>query len=68
MAPQRADEWISIAQLADEFGIPVRTIYNWRSQGKGPRGHSIGRHVRFKRSDVDRWAEAQADDREAVGR
>jgi hypothetical protein len=28
-------EWIGIKDLANELGIPVRTVYNWRTQGKG---------------------------------
>ncbi len=53
------NEWIGIEQLASEIGIPVRTIYAWRSRSLGPRGATFGRHVRFKREDVDRWIEAQ---------
>jgi excisionase family DNA binding protein len=62
----RVTEWIGIEQLSEELGIPVRTIYNWRTLGKGPRGHRIGRHVRFKRSDVDAWLETLADPGDAA--
>ncbi len=51
----RTDEWIGIEQLASEIGIPVRTIYAWRTRSLGPRGATFGRHVRFKREDVDAW-------------
>lgn len=47
--------WIGIEQLSAEINIPVRTIYSWRSRGLGPRGATFGRHVRFKREDVDAW-------------
>ena len=58
----RATELISPAQLAAELGIPTQTVYRWRTEGKGPRGRRIGRHVRFARHDVDAWLESVADD------
>jgi excisionase family DNA binding protein len=47
-------------QLAEALGISVRTLYNWRSQRKGPPGFRVGRHVRYRRSDVKVWLDAQA--------
>jgi excisionase family DNA binding protein len=38
--------------------VPVGTLANWRYQGKGPRFVKIGRHVRYRRSDVEAWLEA----------
>ena len=55
------DEWIGIEQLAKELGVPVRTIYAWRTKRTGPRGATFGKHVRFRRSDVEQWIEAQSD-------
>lgn len=54
-------DWMSPEELANELGVPVRSIYVWRSKGAGPRGHRIGKHVRFRRADVEAWLEAQAD-------
>ena len=47
--------------LAQTLGIPLRTIYNWRSRGEGPRAFKIGRHVRYRPTDVEDWLEAHAD-------
>lgn len=55
------DEWIGVERLAEELGVPVRTIYAWRSKGTGPRGATFGRHVRFRRTDVDTWIERRLD-------
>ncbi len=60
------DEWIGTEHLAQELGIPVRTIYAWRAAGKGPRAHRIGKHIRFRRSDVEEWLARQADPRPAA--
>jgi excisionase family DNA binding protein len=59
-------EWIGIEDLARELGVPVRTIYAWRSKGRGPRGATFGRHVRFRRTDVDAWVESRLDSERAV--
>lgn len=53
--------WIGVEDLAAELGVPVRTIYAWRSKGKGPRAATFGKHLRFRRADVDAWIEAQMD-------
>ncbi|MGO2036481.1 MAG: helix-turn-helix transcriptional regulator [Brevibacterium sp.] len=47
--------WLDADDLANELGIPKRTIYKWRVEGKGPRGHKLGRHLRFSRENVDAW-------------
>jgi excisionase family DNA binding protein len=60
-------EWIGIEQLAKELGVPVRTIYQWRSRGSGPRGATFGRHVRFRRSEIEKWIATRLDEPRAVG-
>lgn len=54
-------EFLSPDDLAEELRVPVRTIYAWRYRGEGPRGIKIGRHVRYRRDDVEAWLAAQAD-------
>ena len=64
-----ASEFIGGPQELHEYlgkRIPVRTIYGWRSKGEGPRGYKVGRHVLYKKADVDRWLEGQADPRSAA--
>lgn len=56
-------EWIGVEDLAREIGVPVRTIYAWRSKSAGPRAATFGRHLRFRRVDVDAWIESRLDDR-----
>ncbi|MFI6428624.1 helix-turn-helix transcriptional regulator [Promicromonospora sp. NPDC050880] len=54
--PERGlDPLLSIDELADYLGLPVRTIYAWRTEGKGPRGVLLGKHVKFYASDVQAW-------------
>lgn len=54
-------EWMTPEELAGYLKIPVSTCYAWRYKGTGPKGSKVGRHVRYRRSDVDAWLESQAD-------
>lgn len=55
------DKMLTAQEVADALGVPLATLYSWRSTGKGPRGFRVGKHLRFKASDVDAWLERQAD-------
>jgi excisionase family DNA binding protein len=54
---------LSVRELAAYLGVPVSTIYDWRSRGLGPVAHRFGKHVKFARSDVAEWLAAQREDR-----
>ncbi len=60
------NEWIGVEALAAELGVPVRTIYAWRSKGRGPRAATFGKHLRYRRGDVDAWTDAQLDPQPAA--
>ncbi len=38
--------------LARRWKITPRTLERWRADGKGPRFVRIGRHIRYRQSDV----------------
>lgn len=40
-------------ELAEHWGIPVRTLAAWRYQGKGPRYMKLGGAVRYRLEDVE---------------
>lgn len=58
--------WLTAEDLSGELDIPKQTIYRWRVEGKGPRAHKIGRHLRFSRDDVDAWLAENIDPRPAA--
>lgn len=45
--------------LADRLDIPVRTLGQWRYHGNGPPYVKVGRHVRYRREDVEAWLDDQ---------
>lgn len=48
----------SIQDLADYLGVPVQTVYQWRMKDYGPRGVKVGKHVRFRPAEVERWLDS----------
>ncbi len=52
--------FVSPEGLANYLDVPVRTVYSWRHKGEGPKGSRVGRHVRYRLSDVDSWLDQQA--------
>ena len=56
---KRLDELLSPQDLAGYLDVPVKTVYGWRHRGLGPAGFRVGRHVRYRRSDVEEWISAQ---------
>lgn len=55
--------WLSAQGLADEIGVPLATLYAWRSRSRGPRAHRIGRYLRFRRPEVEAWLAGQIEER-----
>jgi excisionase family DNA binding protein len=56
-----SDEMLSPTEVADFLHVPVATVYGWRQRRVGPKGYRVGRHVRYRRSEVEGWLETQAD-------
>jgi excisionase family DNA binding protein len=56
---ESVDRLFTVEDLADYLEVPVTTIYAWRYHRQGPPGFRVGRYVRFRRSDVERWIEHQ---------
>lgn len=53
------DDVISIDEVARRLSIPKTTLYGWRYKGTGPRSHRIGKHLRYRWSEVLAWLEEQ---------
>lgn len=53
MNPDPLDAFITLSELSEMFGVPTRSIGNWR----GLRRQRIGKTTFFLRSDVANWIE-----------
>lgn len=57
-----APDYLTVKQLAEVLQVPPGTIYRWRHQGTGPRVVRLsGRHVRFRRADVQAFVDSRAE-------
>jgi predicted DNA-binding transcriptional regulator AlpA len=62
MSNNANERWLSRRELAERYGLPVKTLALWASKGTGPRYARMGRHVRCRLSDVIDWETARFDD------
>ncbi|CAM3224294.1 helix-turn-helix transcriptional regulator [Tsukamurella hominis] len=59
-----ATVWLTRAELAARWKIPVQTLAGWAASGKsgpqyGPAFTKLGRHVRYRLADIEAWEAAQ---------
>jgi excisionase family DNA binding protein len=59
---------LSPEELAALLGVPLPTIYRWRSCHAGPPGFRVGRHVRYRLEDVHEWLESRRDESDTTDR
>ncbi len=52
---EHLDQLLTVEDLAEYLDVPVATVYAWRHRRQGPPGFRVGRHLRFRWSDVERW-------------
>jgi predicted DNA-binding transcriptional regulator AlpA len=55
----QVDELFTPRELSVYLEIPVATLYAWRYRGQGPRCFRVGKHLRYRRSDVTDWISRQ---------
>jgi hypothetical protein len=44
------------------LGVPIKTIYEWRRTGYGPKGRRVGKYVRYDPAVVRRWFDELSDE------
>lgn len=51
------DRLWTVEEVSYYLGVPVNTLYLWRSEGRGPASRRVGRHLRYRSEDVKVWVE-----------
>lgn len=51
-------EVLTPPQAAEYLQVPLRTLDAWRYRNTGPAYLRVGRHVRYRRSDLDAYLAA----------
>ncbi len=53
-----AERLWTIEDVSAYLGIPVGTLYQWRTKGYGPAGRRMGKYVRYRPADVRAWVDS----------
>ncbi|CAA7627355.1 conserved hypothetical protein [Candidatus Terasakiella magnetica] len=53
-------EYLSTKEMAKIIKLSTRTIERLRLNGKGPKFYKIGKAIRYRRDEVEAWAEQVA--------
>jgi len=48
-------ELLTTREAAGYLRLAITTLEHWRLEGRGPAFSKMGRQVRYRRADVDRW-------------
>ena len=60
MAVARGQSLARPEEVAEAIGVEVKTLANWRSQGKGPKYRKPGgKVIRYAWADVNAWLDGQ---------
>jgi len=62
MNPKQLSRLWSVQDVSEFLGVPIKTLYQWRSKGYGPKGRRIGRYVRYDPDHVRSWFDSLSDD------
>lgn len=61
------DRYLTPDEIAEIFGVPLETVYQWRKKRTGPPGFRIGKHIRYDPADVCTYVASRKDtDQEAA--
>ncbi|HUC37959.1 MAG TPA: helix-turn-helix domain-containing protein [Acidimicrobiales bacterium] len=50
-----------VEDLATYLKKPAATLYQWHHRGIGPRALKVGRHLRYRPSDIESWLKEHED-------
>ncbi len=58
---EHEDRLLGVDELAAYLDVPVKTLYAWRYRSEGPPALRVGRHLRYRWSDVQEWIQQRID-------
>jgi excisionase family DNA binding protein len=54
-----ANDWLSLSEAADLLGVHPSTLRTWADRGDLPAHRTPGKHRRFRRADIEHWADSR---------
>ncbi len=58
---EHEDRLVTVQELAGYLEVPVKTLCAWRCRREGPPAFRVGRHLRYRWSDVQQWIQHRPD-------
>jgi excisionase family DNA binding protein len=55
-------DYLSLSDLAELLGMSEGAVRGLRHRGEGPTATKVGRRLRFRRHDVDKWLASRRED------
>ncbi len=55
-----AERLWTTTEVAQFLGVPVATLYQWRTRRQGPRAYRVGKWLRYDPADVRSWLSGRA--------
>ena len=59
---ENAPVWLTRLEFAQRERVPVKTVAEWAYKPTGPPFAKIGRHVRYRLTDIELWEAEQFKD------
>jgi DNA-binding transcriptional MerR regulator len=57
---------LTVAEVRDEYGIPISTQRLWRAEGRFVPWYRAGTRIVYRRELVERWIEEQEQKEQAI--
>lgn len=57
---------LTVPELAEREGVPVKTVYKWNADGSGPQYLRVGKHCRYPFPGVIAWEKTRIAERRRV--
>ena len=64
---QSHTEWLNLSDAASLLGVHPSTLRSWSDRGDIPAHRTPGKHRRFRRVDIEQWAESRREAHSSPG-
>jgi excisionase family DNA binding protein len=58
---ERLKRLLTIEDVAEVLAVPIGTVNDWRHKGTGPKAIRVGKHVRYRQTDLEAWLDQKAE-------
>jgi excisionase family DNA binding protein len=52
---------LSTDEVARLLVVPATTLYTWRYKGTGPKAYRVGKHLRYRLTDIMEWLDQKCE-------